>query len=142
MLARKRHIAKTFTWRIVASLTTFLLTLFFFKEDPNATQKAINVAILEAILKMVLYYFHERIWFRMRIRVRSNVRHLLKTVTWRVLASATTFAIAYLIFKNDEFAIQKASGIAVAEVFLKMILYYVHERIWYRQDLDLDSRKK
>jgi uncharacterized membrane protein len=63
-ITRKRHIAKTFTWRIIASLTTFLLALFFFKEDPQAYKKATSVAIAESILKMAFYYFHERIWYK------------------------------------------------------------------------------
>ncbi len=62
-VSKKRHIAKTITWRVIASLTTFLLALFFFKEDPNAAEKATGVAIAESILKMVLYYFHERAWY-------------------------------------------------------------------------------
>ncbi len=60
----KRHIAKTITWRVLASLTTFIIALIFFREDPDATQKATGVAIVEAILKMVFYYLHERVWYR------------------------------------------------------------------------------
>ncbi len=61
---RGRHIAKTITWRAIASLTTFFLALFFFKDDPEATEKATGVALTEAVLKMVFYYYHERLWFR------------------------------------------------------------------------------
>ncbi|MFD0863140.1 DUF2061 domain-containing protein [Sungkyunkwania multivorans] len=63
-ISRKRHIAKTITWRIIASLTTFLLALIFFKEDPNAMQKASGVAIAESVIKMILYYYHERLWYK------------------------------------------------------------------------------
>lgn len=61
--SRKRHIAKTITWRIIASATTFLLAIFFFKDDPNAAQKATGIAIAESILKMIFYYYHERAWY-------------------------------------------------------------------------------
>ena len=61
--SRKRHIAKTITWRVIASLTTFLLALFFFSDDPQATQKATWVALAESILKMLFYYWHERAWY-------------------------------------------------------------------------------
>lgn len=140
--SRRRHIAKAITWRIIASISTFVLTLIFFREDPDATQKAVHVALLESVLKMAMYYYHERVWFINQSRLKDSVRHLVKTVTWRAIASATTFCIAYFIFKEDEFALEKASGIAVAETFLKMLLYYIHERIWYKQDLGLDERKK
>lgn len=139
--SRKRHIAKTITWRIIASLTTFALTLFFFKEDPNATQKALHVALIESSLKMILYYYHERIWYLNQSKLKDSVRHLIKTVTWRVIASVTTFIIAFLIFREDQYAMEKASGIAVVETILKMILYYFHERIWFKQNLGLAKRE-
>lgn len=63
-ISKKRHLAKTITWRIIASLTTFILAILFFKDDPHATEKATGIAIAESILKMVLYYFHERFWYK------------------------------------------------------------------------------
>ena len=63
-VSRKRHIAKTITWRIIASATTFVLALLFFNEDPDATKKATGVAIAESLIKMVFYYLHERAWYK------------------------------------------------------------------------------
>lgn len=139
MGSRKRHIAKTLTWRVLATGTTFLLTLFFFREDPNATEKASWVAFAESILKMVLYYYHERIWFTNKIKLKSSIRHLSKTITWRVIASVTTFGLAYFFFKDDPSAMQKATGIALAESVIKMAIYYVHERIWHSSKFGLEK---
>lgn len=58
----------------------------------------------------------------------SRKRHLAKTITWRIIASGTTFAITYAVFGD----IKAASGIAVVESALKMVLYYYHERTWFR----------
>lgn len=58
----------------------------------------------------------------------SKKRHLSKTVTWRVLATTDTFIIAWLITGKIDWA----AGIATIEVATKMILYYWHERIWYK----------
>lgn len=131
MQSKKRHIAKTITWRIIATGTTFILTLIFFRDDPNATEKATWVAMVEASVKMIIYYYHERFWYRSKVQWRSSVRHLVKTITWRVIASVTTFAIAFLIFKEDPDAMQKATGIALVETALKMLFYYLHERAWH-----------
>ena len=139
MKSRKRHIAKTITWRIIATGTTFLLTIFFFREDPNATEKASWVALFEATLKMLLYYYHERVWFAINLSVKSSVRHLFKTITWRVIASLTTFVLAYFFFKDDPSAIEKATGIALVETVLKMFFYYVHERLWHGSKYGLDN---
>lgn len=62
--SKKRHIAKAITWRIIASMTTFLLTMLFFRDDPNAKEKATIMTLAESFLKMGLYYLHERAWFK------------------------------------------------------------------------------
>ena len=59
---------------------------------------------------------------------RSRRRHIAKTITWRIIASATTFTFVYVVFGD----IKAASGIMVMESLLKMVLYYFHERAWFR----------
>ena len=68
----KRHLAKTITWRIIASGTTFLLAYFFFEEDPNALKKAGGVAVAESVIKMALYYFHERAWYKSNFGIKRT----------------------------------------------------------------------
>lgn len=58
----------------------------------------------------------------------SRKRHIAKTVTWRIIASATTFTFVYVVFGD----VKAASGIMVMESILKMVLYYYHERVWFR----------
>lgn len=58
--SRKRHLAKAVTWRIIASITTFTITYFITGDVKDAGV----VAVLESVLKMALYYYHERAWFR------------------------------------------------------------------------------
>lgn len=56
----------------------------------------------------------------------SNLRSILKSITWRITATLTTVLIARIITGDTEAAL-KIGGI---EVFLKIIIYYFHERIW------------
>ena len=58
----------------------------------------------------------------------SRKRHIAKTVSWRIIASATTFTFVYVVFGD----VKAASGIMVMESILKMVLYYYHERVWFR----------
>ncbi len=62
--SRTRSILKAITWRILASTTTFLLAYFIFRETgcDDVAQKAGTVAVLESVIKIVIYYFHERAW--------------------------------------------------------------------------------
>ena len=73
---------------------------------------------------------------------QSKKRHIAKAITWRLIASATTFTLAYLFFKDNDNAIEKASGVALAESVIKMVLYYFHERAWYRTNFGLDKKKR
>ncbi|GAB5416363.1 MAG: hypothetical protein Crog4KO_10520 [Crocinitomicaceae bacterium] len=72
----------------------------------------------------------------------SKKRHIAKTITWRIIASLTTFALAYLFFQDDQDAVSKASGVAIAEAAIKMVLYYFHERTWYKSNFGLDKTKR
>ena len=57
---KKRHIAKTITWRIIGTLDTILLG-WIISGDPLI---GIQIGGLELFTKMILYYFHERAWYR------------------------------------------------------------------------------
>ena len=63
---RLRSIFKGVTWRIVATLTTFTLAAFVFREDPKVFEKAGIVAALEIIAKVIIYYLHERAWLKVK----------------------------------------------------------------------------
>ena len=55
-------------------------------------------------------------------------RHLAKAITWRIIASITTALIAFVFGLPP-----KAVGaVFVADLIIKFILYYAHERVWYK----------
>ncbi len=59
---------------------------------------------------------------------------VLKAITWRIIATGTTFLLAYFIFSTSdcENVIEKSSIVAGLEMVIKIVLYYLHERIWLR----------
>jgi len=69
---------------------------------------------------------------KQRVTRDRPIKSIVKAITWRLIASATTFGLAYLFFHKDPYAAQKATGIALAEAFIKMLLYFFHERLWER----------
>jgi uncharacterized membrane protein len=56
------------------------------------------------------------------------VRHIAKAISYRFLGTMQTTIIGY-IFTGS---ITIASSIGVAEMCIKPIMYFVHERIWYK----------
>jgi len=59
-------------------------------------------------------------------RKESHIRSILKGLTWRVIATSTIIAIAW--FKTGD--IQFALEMGAIEFFIKLFLYYLHERAW------------
>ena len=130
----KRHIAKAITWRVFSFFTTFLLVLMIYHKEENAADIASGIAIGEFFFKMILYLMHERIWYHINFDfdIVSRVRHLAKSVTWRILGSFVTFGLALFFNKNHPEMMSMATKVVVGELFLKILVYYWHERIWYR----------
>jgi uncharacterized membrane protein len=60
MVSRKRHILKTISWRIIGTLDTIILSWFI----TGNWKWGIAIGGVELITKMVLYYFHERAWYK------------------------------------------------------------------------------
>ena len=55
---KKRTIAKTLTWRVTASLTTFIIAWIL----TGDLLIGVSIGSIEAVAKIFLYYIHERIW--------------------------------------------------------------------------------
>ena len=56
----------------------------------------------------------------------TKTRSIVKTISWRILATLTTITLVY-IFIGDTTIAFTVGGI---EVFLKMLVYFIHERVW------------
>jgi len=54
-------------------------------------------------------------------------RHLLKTITWRIVGTIDTMILGWIVTGNLEIGMT----IGGFEVITKMILYYFHERLWF-----------
>ena len=56
----KRSLFKALTWRVTATMDTFIISLLITGKLSWATA----IAGVEILTKMFLYYFHERFWNR------------------------------------------------------------------------------
>ena len=142
-----RSIAKAFSWRVVGTLDTLVLSFVilsylapvFGLEDSagDNAKTAASIALTEIATKMTLYYLHERFWSRLHWdrTVDDDGHHrdgrrrsATKTATWRVLASLDTMVLA-LIFTGN---LATAISIGGFEVITKLFFYFFHERAWAR----------
>lgn len=129
-----RSILKGISWRIVATMDTItvvlLITCFF---EQCSLDDAIKIGASEFLLKLGIYYFHERVWLKVLNKQATSDREILKkTISWRIIATSTTFIISGIILKSFN---EIALFIALTELFTKFILYYLHEKLWLKLPL-------
>lgn len=65
---KKRHLFKTFSWRVIATFITFLIAWIL----TGNIDVAMGIGAIEVVLKMVAYYYHERFWFT-KIRFKKKI---------------------------------------------------------------------
>lgn len=58
----------------------------------------------------------------------TQSRHIAKTITWRIVGTIDTIILSGIITGSWEVGL----AIGGVEVFTKMLLYYLHERVWYK----------
>ncbi len=56
----------------------------------------------------------------------SRQKSVMKGITWRCIATLTTYLIAWIMTGD----IETAGQIAGVEFVLKFFIYYMHERFW------------
>lgn len=67
-----RSLAKAVSWRVTGSLDTIMLAWFF----TNEIGIAVSIGLTEVVTKIVLYYFHERLWSRISLgRPKASVSY-------------------------------------------------------------------
>lgn len=57
---KRRTIAKTFSWRITATIITMLVSWLII----GSIEPALKIGGIEFFAKMFIYYFHERAWLK------------------------------------------------------------------------------
>ena len=55
-------------------------------------------------------------------------RHILKTFSYRILGTLTTVTTAYMLGASFELS----SLLGIGELLIKPIIYFLHERLWYK----------
>jgi uncharacterized membrane protein len=60
IVERKRHIAKTISYRVVSTLIGFVLMWFI----SGSIKVGVAFGVAELVYKPIQYYFHERVWYK------------------------------------------------------------------------------
>lgn len=118
-----RYVIKSMSWRFVGTLDTLLLSWFI----SGSLSFGLQISGIDFIAKIILYYYHEVIWSKFTI-IKIELKHLYKTISWRFIGTLSTLIIAWIVTGNPLTGFK----ISVVEFFTKMLLYYLHEKVWFK----------
>ena len=65
---QKRSALKAVSWRVIASLDTFIISYII----TGRASMASTIAGIEILTKMILYYAHERGWSKIKWGIKDN----------------------------------------------------------------------
>ncbi len=65
---RKRSLVKSIVWRIICIVVSIFTTIFL----TGRWDLAVAIGTLYNAITMILYYFHERIWNRIKWGMKSD----------------------------------------------------------------------
>jgi len=69
----------------------------------------------------------------------SHLRSLIKGFSWRIIATTDTILIVlFITCFSENCDLENAVKIGFFEFFIKLIVYYIHERLW---QIRINSRK-
>ena len=76
-----KSLVKAITWRVLGTLDTIVIAYLI----TGDTTDALSIGSIEVFSKMILYFFHERLWAvirwgRMMVIIRRNTRLTRKTL--------------------------------------------------------------
>jgi len=58
----------------------------------------------------------------------SRTRSIIKTLSWRIVATLITMIVAFVITRKPDIALE----IGIADTLIKLVAFYGHERAWIR----------
>lgn len=129
-----RSLLKGISWRIIATADTILVVLFITCLLGDCSiEHAVKIGFLEFLIKFGIYYAHERIWQERLVgkNITKNTT-LFKSITWRIVATFTTFLISGAVLNAFN---EVALFVTLTELITKFVLYYLHERMWLKLPL-------
>lgn len=112
---KRRSIIKTISWRVWATITTAALVFLFVGE----VKIALTIGGVEVVVKMALYFLHERWWNG----ISYGKKEIEPTVLWFTGLSgsgkSTISEAVYSKLENKGFKVEHLDGDSIRDIFPK-----------------------
>ena len=111
--SRLRSVIKAFSWRFWATVTTMFLVYVF----TGTIKIALAIGGLEVVLKMLIYFLHERAWDKIRLG-KKEITPFVLWFTGLPSSGKTTLAnVVYEKISGNGYRVQRLDGDKVRNIF-------------------------
>jgi uncharacterized membrane protein len=68
--------------------------------------------------------------------MEKHVRSFAKAISWRIVATLTTMLLVFAFTGS----LMISGGVGVTELVVKILVYYLHERVWNMVDFGREKK--
>lgn len=111
-----RSVIKTVSWRFLATLTTILVALFITHE----IKMALSIGGIEAFAKLALYFFHERVWEKIKFGKKETQPLILWFTGLSGSGKSTLAESVYKELLGKNIKTERLDGDTVRDIFPKI----------------------
>jgi len=118
------------SWRLICDGEEILVSDIYITAETHTTKdfvKELNEYKYHISCTGYLLIKNDIAYITTNEQVASMKRHIFKTISYRIVATATTIGTAYALGVNLELS----ALLGVGELIVKPFIYFFHERIWY-----------
>lgn len=124
--SRIRSASKSVIWRLAGILILAIITYAFTREWVQTGL----ITIIHHGVFLVIFYFHERLWLKVKRIQNLMARSILKMLTYETLCGNVILGtISYLVTGSW----RQMTAITLTYIGVKHVIYVWNERIWEKK---------
>jgi len=120
---RVRSLSKGIFYRIVSIITLIVITYIY---TGDLIQVSL-ITVISTITFLIIFFFHERLWLRIKRPKGKLARSIAKMFTYITLLGVITMStITYLVTGDLEIT----TSVTLTYIIVKHIMYVLNELLW------------
>lgn len=123
MIPHGESFAKSLVWRITGIIWLAILTYLITKDTVATT----GITIGHHTTCILTYFFHERVWAKIKWALGLKRRSILKSFTYEIITCHIMLGLIAWFFTQE---LKTMALIPVIYLNSRILMYYFYERIW------------
>ena len=122
MTSHKLSALKSLIWRIMGVFVLVTVTYFFTRKWITTTY----ITVVHHATFLLVFYLHERVWMKLYDK-DVPWRRIAKAFTYEIILGMGIGGLIVLIFTGEW---KKVSQITPVYTAIKLVMYYINEKVW------------